>query len=279
MPNSKILTILIICLAIVISIWLFSRKPQSLVVVSQNATSSISVATYRNIDQNVNTDWQKILVSIDPKNQQITDLTSNNSETFDETTLTSQMAKDFFSQYLLAAKNDTQITAEKADEIANNVLTSPQYTETKGAIYLASNLHIKSKTDTDSVKKYNQLIIEIIKNRTSGVTTDPLSLFYTALQKNDEQSLVGLDPIIRIRKGMIDDFLQMDVPADAVNVHLGLLNAYSNLLSSLEGMRVVFSDPVRSFASINQYQKSVDSLKTALINMNSYFQQKLGPLK
>ena len=103
--KNRVYATLVICIGIVISIWLFQRNIGSTPVVAKER-GALTVNTYRNIGQNVNDDWKKLLVSTDTKNQPVTDLTKNNSGTFDETTLTAQMAKDRKSTRLNSSHSD-----------------------------------------------------------------------------------------------------------------------------------------------------------------------------
>ena len=158
--KNKIYITLIICFGIVVSVWLFQRKPNK-IVSNQKEIISISTENYRNIPENTGNDWKKILVNMDPKNQTVTDLTKNNPDAFDPTSLTGQLAKDYFSQYLLAKKGGQAITPEVTDAIVQNVIANPEYTQTTSVVYLKSNLNISSNAETNTIKKYKS---EMTKN-------------------------------------------------------------------------------------------------------------------
>ncbi len=102
---------------------------------------------------------------------------------------------------------------------------------------------------------------------------EPTSIFKDAINSASEIKLAKLDPIIFLNKSFLMDLLNMNVPEKAVKVHLALMNASSNLLSDLEGMRVVFVDPVRSLTAAGQYQKHLLDLKTSLDNLYVFFAQ------
>ncbi len=269
MPSNKILTVIILCFGVVISIWLFAKKPAEISIVEQKP-ASLSAGTYKNVNENLNTDWKSILTNINPKDQVVTDLTKNNSPAFDETTLTAQMARDFFSRYLLIAKNGQTVTPDQANKIAQDTLTLPAYTETKGAVYLVTNLHVNPKTDRETAQKYSETLVKSFQNINSKTPIDSLLIVSTAMNANNPDELAKLDPMIADRKKIVSDLLNMEVPANAVTVHLALLNAYSNFLADLEALRVSFSDPIKGFAGIGQYEKNISDLKTALTNINTF---------
>ncbi len=277
MPSNKIYTILVLCLGIIVSVWVLVKKPEDTPVTQKQGSVSVGST---NTQDKTPTDWQSILVTLDANSQKTTSVVPKESEAddgtaFNDTTLTAQMAKDFFARYLSIA-NQGDVTEADATTIANNVLASPEYTQTTGAVYLISNLHINPKTNTTTTKQYLDSLSQMIEKR--GINTnndDPMSMVAKAVQENNENELTKIDPIIVKAKGIINDLLAMSVPADAVQVHLKLLNTSSNLLSNLEAMRATFTDPVRSFAGASQYTDHLSLFLQAIQNMRNYFEQKL----
>ena len=165
MPSRKIVVAIILSLGSIISVWFVSKTPQS-ISNTVSKTPALSVSDYREIEENQNSDWQKILISVDPEKSSLAKTSSGEEETdFDPTTLTAQMARDFFSQYLLLKKGGRAITPEDVDTIVQNTLALPNYTKGTGPIYTLANIKISQKTDLDSVKKYMADLNLIVKNR------------------------------------------------------------------------------------------------------------------
>src|SRR3989344_2665539 len=269
MPSNKILFMLIICFGIVVSVYLFSRNPDNSKFLTQGI-DGVSTNPYINVDENTNNDWKKILINMDSSKNTTTILTNNDLDMFDDTTLTGQMSRDFLSQYLSAVKKG-EVTGEESIKIAENTLSIPGYTKIGGAKYIASNLHVTTETDRNSMQVYEDKINLILQNRSSQIKENPLAIFQEAITRASETRLAKLDPIILQNRGLLSDLLLVEVPKNAVVVHLALLNAFSNILSDLEAIRVVFTDPVRSLTAVSQYQLDESSLKTALNNINSFF--------
>ena len=84
-----------------------------------------------------------------------------------------------------------------------------------------------------------------------------------------------LDPIIEASKGFISDFLNMEVPNDAVGVHLDLLNSVSKFEADMEAMKQIYNDPIRAISGISQYNIDIIDFQNALNKINNYFDQKL----
>ena len=275
--RNKIYVVLVLCIGIVTSVWLSQRKPEGAVLAKQN-TNVVSVKSLIDVGENTNDDWKKILVNISPSNQKVVNLTANNAtSTFDETTLTAQMSRDFMAQYLAMKKGGKTLTTAEINQIANNVMSSPQYTRDTGPVYVSANLHINTKTDKETIKKYKEVLNLSLKNRSTQVGENPAVIINTAMSQQNDNILKRLDPVIVVGKSMVSDLLNMEIPANAVTMHLALLNAFSNILSNLEDMREISTDPVRAFAGMSKYSQHILELQTALRNVDVYFLQKIGP--
>lgn len=271
MPSRKILFVLIISFGIVTSTYLFSKTSNKSFFLTQK-TNKISANSYIKIDKNENSNWEKILTTIDSSKNTTTILTNDNIDTFEETTLTAQMSRDFLSQYLLSIKNGS-LTTEQLSQIITNVLSVPQYTTTVGPKYVALNLNITLKSGSNIDLIYKNRLNSILKERSLQIKDDPMVILKEAVTTENESKMAKLDPIILTTKGLLTDLLNIEVPKKAVNVHLELVNAVSNLLSDLESLRVVFSDPIRSLTAISVYESHVLDFKKATENIRVYFIQ------
>ncbi len=181
------------------------------------------------------------------------------------------MAKDFFAQYLALKQGGAQVTSDQALQIAQNTLSSPEYTQANGAVYTVANLHVSTETNPTLIQKYKAAIGQSFKDHDSKKMGDELTILGNAVKDQNPAELDALDPIIAADKAIMNDFLAMTIPADAVTVHLAFLNAASNILANTEGVRVTFTDPVRSFAATSQFKQHAQDVKVALVNLDTYF--------
>jgi hypothetical protein len=189
-----------------------------------------------------------------------------------EGTLTDQMAKDFFGQYLQLSQGGQDVTADQATQIAQNTLSEPQYTQATGAVYTQADVHISSNSDSDTVLNYfNALKQSSINRSLPGETESEMTILSNAVNNNTPDDVAKIDPIIGSYEGHIADALAMTVPADAVDLQLAYINALSNVLDNIQAMQVSFTDPVRSFAGLSQYPQHVLDLNTAMKNLTFYF--------
>lgn len=192
-----------------------------------------------------------------------------------EGTLTDQLAKDYFGRYLSLQQNG-QVTSDQAQQIALNTLASPQYTQATGVIYTKNNLRINTQTSADTFKTYSDTVNNIFLSRHPDHLGEEKTILQQAAETGNSTELNKLDPIIIAYRGLISDLLAVYVPADAVTIHLGLLNASSNVLQNIESMRVTFTDPVKSFAGVSQYDKHMSELAVALQNFQLYMDRKIS---
>jgi hypothetical protein len=276
MPSNKILVILIVCIGVVTSTYLIAKNSS----VFPNKTENVVVSAnqYINLSAKNNGDWQKILVDVDSTNSTTTILSGAEFDVFDETSLTAQLSRDFFSRYLLIGKKDGGITTDEANKIAEEVLSVPEYTKTKEVTYITENIKINSKTDRESVLNYRNALELISQNRRVALG-NPIEILNKALSTESEKDLSKLDPFILAYKGTLNDLVKTEVPVDAVELHLAVLNSYSSFLSILESIRVILKDPVRGVSGISRYEKNILDREKATSDLDKYFEKKLGPLQ
>ncbi len=273
MPSKKIYIYIIICASAIISIWLLTRKVNTAEqAIAELRDNSVVVEKPEIIE--TNDDWKKILTKVSTSTRTFTDLTQKKS--FDATSLTAQMSKDFMSQYLMLKKGGREVSAEEMQKIVDNVLSVPQYTNSTGAVYVPLNLHITQKKDKETLNTYKITVNYILKTHSIQIKESPVTIVVSALQKESEVELSKLDPIILTAKSMITGLLSVEVPDDAVKIHLELINSVSNLEANIEAMKVALADPVKAMSGISSYNQNILNFTTALKNINLYFISKTG---
>lgn len=266
MPSNKTISIFIICLALVVSVWLSTNKQEGVSALIQKSENTEVVPSIQTKEA-TNDDWKKILTKVDDKNP-FEDLTILGGEE-DDTTLTDQLSRDFMSQYLLAVKAGETINKETADVIAQKTLSLPEY-NSKSVVYIRQNLKITPKADSETMRIYREKINQSLQKVYYGLKDDPMNVVITAIGTENEADIKKLDPIISINKGTIKYLLDMEVPEKAVIVHLELLNISSAILSDLEDMRAGLEDPVKMFNGIGNYAQDSDTFARMLTKMNEF---------
>lgn len=273
MPSNKVLTTLIISSGLVVSLWLFQKTPAPL---NLQKTEGAVVVSETSPIETKNDEWKKLLTSVTTKTTLGIKPGADNSSAFTETSLTGQVARDTLSQYLLSVRNGKTIDPTEAAKIAESTLSVQKYTDQNGPVYVAQNLHITAKTDIDTLKKYKEAMNASLKTRSLQIKNNPVTAVETAVAKESQVELTKLDSTIQAGKGFVKDFLEIEVPASAVSVHLALLNAVSNTLTDVELMKEILSDPIKGLVGIGQYNRHILEFQIALGNLNAFFGKNIG---
>lgn len=269
MPSRKTITVLIVCIGVVLSVWLLLKSPTD----DALKTDGLAVVSYNNAGSD-NEEWKKLLVNVDPSVQNLVASNVNNDSVFDGTTLTAQFSQDLFSRYILAAGNGQTVDTATASKITDEVLSQPAYSKSTAAVYVISNLHISTKKDKVTTNSYNQALKQALQTRLP-YRANILDIMVKAQETENDKDLALMDPIIKGYQGLIADLIKMEIPSDSVTVHLAYLNACSNILSDLEGMRQLNIDPARSLVSMSHYIEDAQMLEQATFDINKYFSKKL----
>jgi hypothetical protein len=280
MPSKKIISVLIICLGIIISIWLWAGaknyKPE--VGTKEDKTSDVvTTETYQKLNDTTNGEWKNILVKVDPKDEKIA-VTSNLVDKKGEMSVTAQISKDVLTQAFIAAKSaDKSITATDAKNISSQIISSQSYVKTNGAVYLEKNLHTTTKNDNDTLKKYYVAVNKVFSTRLSQIKTndEPMAMVQKAIENDDAKALVKMDEYIIANQGFINDMLEITVPSSVTKLHLDILNSASNILVNLQSMRNTLTDPVDGMSGMGQYYNHLQEFVQATKRMIDYFKNKL----
>lgn len=272
MPSNKILTLFILCLGVIVSVWFVADKQKRISQSSEIKKDNIEVAPPIAI-KDTNYDWKKILTDSNKANAKVIDLTKTVNIAGEGTTLTDQMSRDILSQYLILAKNGQQITPEMATDIVNTTLSLPDY-KPDYVEYIRENLKVTPKNDPVTFDNYSQKISQALISVYYDVKVDPMAIFVNGLQTENEEELKKLDPLIVINKKAIKTLLEMEVPSEAVPLHLNLLNSSSKILGNLESMRTAISDPIKIFTVSGDYSVNTVEFGKSITNLNALLKQK-----
>lgn len=266
MPSNKIIVILIICVGLVTSIWLINRDTPIKIDVSGNKITATNNDSKTNLENN---DWKKLLNTANPITQNILSDFSKTPTIPEETTLTGQLSTDLMAEYLLLKQGGREITETDIDNLTQKILSIPEYTSVTSAVYTEKNLRVVENSKK-LIDEYKLTAGGVISIRLRQIKDDPVLALVEAMNTNNPTSLKKIDNVILVNKGIISDFLAIQVPKQAVKIHLDLMNSFSKILYDLEAMRVFFDDPVRGLIGLNNYKNHILEFLNALENLNEY---------
>jgi hypothetical protein len=292
MPSRKILVILIICLGVVGAVWIWERPQSEGNVGSGTPSADIAVATTSSMENSNSTtdtvNWQNILGTVQSTTTVASGL-SGTSGTDDDTTMTSQLAKDFFGRYLLAQGEATQngedttngLDTDTSDQIANDVLSSGTYTANQAVVYTAQNLNVQTNSDKTTVENYIDTLAKNAQQMENGDNQNgnEVDIINGAILNQDQNKITKLDPIITSYQTLLSNMLKVPVPADVVGLHLQFVNYVSDVLSDLQSIRQTFIDPVRALAAVNVYKQDYTNMNLDSLKLEAYAQMEIKSFK
>jgi hypothetical protein len=312
MPSKNIIVTIILCGAVIVSAFIYSHSNNTGTVADLNKKITDQVIqNIINVDKSqseVDTDgdglkdWEEVLIGTDPKNPD-TDkdgtkdgeeirlgrdpkkkgpndkLTSasqlvkvNSNAITEESTITDQISKEFFSEYLLAKKTNGTITQDDALAIANNTLSGLNITN-DAKQYTVNDVRVIIDSSDPQIARYEDEIIAIIKKNTPKTAKFEIEILNEVTLSKDTTVLNQLDPIIKGYQGIVTETLSVVVPQKALGYHMVYLNTMSSILNDVRGFKYILSDPIRGYIAFTNYQKDTLKLKVVLEEANKYFSQ------
>ncbi len=302
MAHQKVLVTLIICIGVITSVFLISKIQTT----SKNSTakktadilSMIDKSSTGDTDKDDLKDWEEGLIGTNPTNvdtdgdgttdgeevkqgrdpkkvgpndkasTEISPLVINSVENEDNT-LTAQVSRNFFGQYLLAKKGGQEVTPETALEIAELVMQNIPV-ESNAKQYQLKDITIVPKT-LESQTFYIETFIRVLKANPPKSKENELQIVMKAVESQNPADIKKLDPIIQAYKNILTEILKIPVPKDLVPEHMIYLNALSSVYTDLSEMRLVLEDPMRGYIGYAHFQKDALMLKIGFEGIQKYF--------
>lgn len=300
MAHQKVLVTLIICIGVITSVFLISN-----IHTPSNTSPKKRVDVLAHIDKTADSDtdgdglkdWEESLIGTNPQNKDTDgDGTSDGDEVAqgrdprkagpndkanteqttltstapgEENTLTDQVSKNFFAQYLLAKKGGQEITPEIAVQIAESVMQNVPM-ESTAKQYGVKDIVIvpdSEQANTTYVTKF----IAILKKYPPPSKENELEIVLKALDTQKETDLKKLDPIISGYKNILTETLTLKVPKSLAPDHMIYLNALSSVHTDIIEMRQIFDDPMRAYIGYAHYQRNALTLKVGFEAIQKYF--------
>lgn len=269
--HNKTYVVLVICIAVIVSVWLLERS-----ALEEKSLTNNNIETYSSSTPEDEA-WKDTLSSIkfnDPDKS--APISTSETDAFDETSMTGQMARDIFSRYLLTIKENP--SQENLNKISDSVLSSENYSRISSIVYSINNVNIKSSNSHQDIKTYgdnlNKVIIGEMVN-TQKADSLP-TILIESLQSENEKRLEDLVVYVQAFKNITNGLLTMSVPSDFSHLHLELLNSSSAVYSDLKAMSQFLNDPIKGMISIRQYSDDLVLMETIQEKINVLYKQKMG---
>ncbi len=269
--NSKVLGAFVIGFGLVAGSYVITHFGGSTQTVSKEGVYSVATQpenrTYISAtdnNQNGIEDWQEEFVTDAPLDIESHPKQASSTYTMPDT-VTDQMGIQLF-QAVMESKARGNVGPDKAKIIADTASLISK-TAIKDTVYNTNNITV-IESSPEAIRTYaNTLAAIIINNDVPAGTEGELQILKQATQMNNANELKKLDPIITMYKNLRDQTLKTPVPRGFEKQHLDLINVYQGMYATLDGMKLVFTDPVISLLRIKRYQDDATGLSNALTNI------------
>ncbi len=206
-------------------------------------------------------DWREEFVASTPL---VIDAAGSSTSVYElPDTITDQVGIQLF-QSVLQAKgrgnvgpDQDAVVADTAERLRRSI------TDT---IYTSGDIVVIEKTPA-AIRTYANTIGQILMNNNVPGAEDELTIIDRALRTEDQTELEKLEPLIAMYKNLRDQTLATPVPHGFEKQHLDLINVYHAVYSTLDGMKLVFTDPVVALLRVKRYQDDATGLAYGLQNM------------
>lgn len=185
------------------------------------------------------------------------------------TTDTDLVAQQFFASYLARKQSGQPFTADDERALFTDFFANPPPLSAI-AVYQPADLTLISEpTDADYRAYGNALASAFLAHASDG--PNELEIFDDATLHEDEKTLAKLEGRALVYEGLLADLKALKVPEPAAAIHGDILTALGSIASSIHGMRLVLSDPVKALASLGYYPHGIGLLSDSLGRLRTLF--------
>ena len=215
-------------------------------------------------------DWQKVLVGAGVGN-----LAENSSLNSGKTsaqsqplTVTSKLGQALVSEYLQLQQSGGDESTDTINAMVSGVLNNPNIVPT-AKVYTFANIKIGKDDSQNADLVYGQNLAALFKN--NNVVGNEATYARDAVEQNDPTISAQIDPIITSYENILNGLLGTTVPPSIASIHLDLVNAMSERLTTARLLRTVNTDPAAGLEGAGQYLNSLQDLFNAFKELKQYF--------
>lgn len=303
--HQKLVAVFIICLSLIFGAIIYKKSTKENTA-DKKTTETVSIEEPReeivlgDSDNDGLKDWQETLMKTDPKNPdsdkdglsdgqevkenrdplkkgpndkiQTTSLiqTKDDFSIYIKPNLTAQLAQDFMGQYLSKKTSGSEINQTDVLEITQNSLSNVVI-ELNPKQYSVKDIKITGDISKERKDRYARELQDAIIKKDSYENKNELTILEEALKIQKETAISPLDAIIKDYDKTIANTLKIEVPTDAVPIHMVYLNNISSIKNDLVLIRDIVKDPVKGYGAFTQYKRDALKFRIILEEFYKYF--------
>ena len=194
----------------------------------------------------------------------IAESANETSSTTNQNSITKNISQDFAQNYLVLKSKGTLTTQNEAQLIQNLTTT---YATTSTLSFSLNDIQSFSDLNKEKTHIFGNTVAKIVISYYKSLKSSPIDILDNAHTTNSTSTVPSsLKPIAKSYRLLALDLQKVPAPANIAASYLQVVNGYAHLADDVDNMSVFFSDSVRGFIGINNYQqdasKQIELLKT-----------------
>lgn len=188
-------------------------------------------------------------------------------------TTTDKFARDVFAEYITVkqANGGTPLTSAEQKEIVLRMLDENENVLPK-IEYARADIILSKDSASTTIRAYGNELGRIIKTYSISARDEGIIL-RDSIDAEDAELLKELDPIIKAYQSLLSNFLRTKAPANASLIHLALINSFSDIITTVQGMRSLYEDPLEALQGAGHFPDARGNMLIALQRVKAYFRE------
>ena len=250
MPSRKVVSIFIICVALVFAI-VFSSNSKTIKAVSKTVGGSLSSGP--RVELAENSDWQ---AQVEELGKVSAGATGSSTET-----LTDEFSRSFMTNYLSLKQSDS-FDSTSANNLINQSVQFIEDTNTK--TYTVKDIIVSADNSKLAITGYGNNLGAALKNNTpKQKKKNEMLLFRSMMETNDPKISADLKNVASVYKDLAVSFSKITVPSTMTDSHLKFVNALDDLSESTNDMSQGLSDPIKGLRALGVYTQGFQAFTVA----------------
>lgn len=306
--HQRLIAVSIICMASILGaiVYKSSEKQKSDILIPTNGENILldeprEEITLDDGDNDGLKDWQETLIGTDPRkydtdgdntpdgeetkqnrdplkkgpNDKLQDHSvlvaqNNDFQIKTKSNLTAQLAQDFLGQYLTKKSAGEEIDNTNIAEITESSLQNVVI-DINPKKYSVKDIKITSDISKARKDRYARELQDAVIKKESYQNKNELTIIEDSLKTQKESAISPLDTIIADYDKTIANTLKIEVPTDAVPIHMVYLNNISSIKNDLTLIRDIVKDPVKGYGAFTQYKRDALKFRVIMDEFAKYF--------
>jgi hypothetical protein len=183
-------------------------------------------------------------------------------------TQTDKFGRELFTKYIELRQSGLSNDSDSREKLVAAMLQSGTLAESQ-KIYKISDIKVSPDNSTQSLRNYGNISAGIIKSNLVKSRNEGI-IIKDYLEKNDETALLELNPILNSYKKTLNGLIAVPVPSQMKDLHLELVNVFSELVYIVDSYKKIETDPVLTLQAVGMYQGTAGKFSNTLSSIRDY---------